>query len=313
MRLSALFEEFSHFLRVEKEAAPRTIETYRWCFRDYESFVMKQIGGTVLVSHFTAETCRAYQYDLAARGLQTSSIRVRLATLGSLGKWAVRRDKIARNPVDVLTRPRRKARLPRVPRWETVESVLEHCTDVRDKALVALMCFGALRRSEIVALDVGDVAPGLGLRRVQGKGGVETAVPLPKVAQDIVAGYIATVRGNAKATDPLFVSCFKTKGGHVTEVRMKGHRVWKITKTIGERAGVPEIHPHAFRHSSGVELLRLSGGNLRAVQEHLRHADIQTTTVYTRLTQSDLQKVISEFDKNNGGENRNSYPSPHGT
>ena len=94
---------------------------------------------------------------------------------------------------------------------------------------------------------------------------------------------------------------------------MKGHRVWKIIKAIGVRVGVPELHPHAFRHSCGVELLRLSGGNLRAVQEHRRHADIQTTTVYTRLTQSDLQKVISEFDKNNGDGNRDSRPSPHGT
>ena len=85
-----------------------------------------------------------------------------------------------------------------MPRWETVESVLEQCTDVREKTLVALMCFGGLRRSEIVALDVGDVAPGLRLRRVQGKGGVETAVPLPKVAQDILAGYVATVRANAR-------------------------------------------------------------------------------------------------------------------
>lgn len=50
MRLSALFGEFCHYLRVEREAAPRTIETYRWCFRNHESFVMKQIGGTVLVS-----------------------------------------------------------------------------------------------------------------------------------------------------------------------------------------------------------------------------------------------------------------------
>jgi len=38
-----------------------------------------------------------------------------------------------------------------------------------------------------------------------------------------------------------------------------------------------------------------------------------STTVYTRLTQSDLQKVISEFDKNSGGENRDSRPAPHGT
>src|SRR5438128_8538329 len=31
MRLSALFEEFCQFLRVEREAAPRSIGTYRWC------------------------------------------------------------------------------------------------------------------------------------------------------------------------------------------------------------------------------------------------------------------------------------------
>jgi site-specific recombinase XerD len=313
MRLSALFEEFCHFLRVEKEAAPRTIETYRWCFKDYESFGMKQIGGTVLVAHFTAEACRAYQYDLAARALQTSSIRVRLATLGSFGKWAVRRDKIARNPVDALTRPRRKARLPRVPRWDTVERLLEQCTDWREKALLALMCYGGLRRSEIVALDVGDVAPGLGLRRVQGKGGTEVAVPLPAVARKILGDYIAMVRMKAAPAEPLFVSRFKAKGGRVVEGRMKSHRVWKVTKAIGARGGVPELHPHAFRHSCGVELLRRSNGNLRAVQEHLRHADIQTTTVYTRLTQSDLQKVISAFDNNNGGENRDSHPAPHGT
>jgi len=314
MRLSALFEEFCHYLRVEKEAAPRTIETYRWCFRDYEAFVTKQLGGTALVTHFTADTCRAYQYDLAARGLQTSSIRVRLATLGSFGKWAVRRDKLPRNPVDVLTRPRRKARLPRVPRWETVELLLTRCTDPREKALVALMCYGGLRRSEIVALDVGDIAPGLGLRRVRGKGGAEAAVLLPEVAQRILADYLATERATAMATEPLFISRFKTKGGgQWVEGRMKDHRVWKIIKAIGARAGVPELHPHAFRHSCGVELLRRSHGNLRAVQEHLRHADIQTTTLYTRLTQSDLQKVISEFDKNNGDEKRDSHPSPQGT
>ena len=51
-----------------------------------------------------------------------------------------------------------------------------------------------------------------------------------------------------------------------------------------------------FRHACGVELLKRSGGNLRAVQEHLRHADIQTTTIYTRLAPQDLQKVVNLFD-----------------
>src|SRR5262247_1537707 len=156
MRLSALFEEFLTFLRVEQEAAPRSIETYRWCFRDFEAFTMQEVRGTVLVAHFAAERCRAYQYALAARGLKANSIRVRLATLGSFAKWAVRREKIDRNPLDLLTRPRRKARLPRVPRWDTIEKLLAESSDPRERAIVALMAYGGLRRSEVVALNIGD-------------------------------------------------------------------------------------------------------------------------------------------------------------
>ena len=86
MRLSALFEEFCQYLRVEREAALRSVQTYRWCFGDFVQFVMQEVGGTVLVTHFTADRCRRYQYALAARGLQANSVRVRLATLGSFGK-----------------------------------------------------------------------------------------------------------------------------------------------------------------------------------------------------------------------------------
>ena len=68
MRLSAFFEEFCHHLRVEREAAHRTVQTYGWCFGDFMQFSRKKLGGTVLVTDFTSELCRAYHYDLAARG-----------------------------------------------------------------------------------------------------------------------------------------------------------------------------------------------------------------------------------------------------
>ena len=139
MRLSALFEEFCHYQRVEKEATSRTIQTYRWCFGDFAAFVMQQVGGTVLLSHFTVDHCRRYQYDLANRGRMTNTIRVRLATLSSFGKWAVRRDKLVRNPMDALTRPHKRARLPHVPRWETIERLLQPSNSPRERALVALM------------------------------------------------------------------------------------------------------------------------------------------------------------------------------
>jgi integrase/recombinase XerC len=182
MRLSVLFEEFCQYLAVEKEATARSIATYRWCFGDFAEYAGQDVGGTVLVQHFTVDRCRGYQYSLASRGLQPNTVRVRLATLGSFGKWAVRRERIEKNPVDVLTRPRRKSRLPHVPRWDAVEALLTQA-DRREKALLALMAYGGLRRSEIVALNIGDFAPELGLRKVHGKGGHESAVLLPEVAQ----------------------------------------------------------------------------------------------------------------------------------
>ena len=36
--------------------------------------------------------------------------------------------------------------------------------------------------------------------------------------------------------------------------------------------------------------------NLRAVQEHLRHADIGTTTIYARLLPQELQEIVTVFD-----------------
>ena len=298
MRLSALFDEFSHFLRVEEGATPTTIATYRWCFGDFLAFVMKQVGGTALLTHFTEDTCRSYQYDLANRELKTGTIRLRVATLGSFGKWMVRRDKVVRNPVDRLTRPRRKARVPAVPAWPAVEALLGSCT-LRERAMLALMAFGGLRRGEVVALDVGDVVFDFGLRRVMGKGGHEVPVALPARARAILRDYVAAERASAPATAPLFVVMYMDKVGVAMERRISGQRIWKVVRAAGKRVGIPALHPHALRHACGAELLRRTK-NLRLVQEQLRHADVQTTTGYTKITQQDIREGLATLD--NEGE-----------
>lgn len=92
-------------------------------------------------------------------------------------------------------------------------------------------------------------------------------------------------------TDPLFVVRYRTKGGARCERRVADDLIWKLVKAIGRRTGVRQLHPHAFRHGCGTELLKRSR-NLRAVQLHLRHTDIQTTTRYTRLTHTQLKEVV---------------------
>src|SRR2546427_1404665 len=213
---------------------------------------MKQVGGTVFVTHFTGGSCRNSQHALAGRGLKRHTIRARLATLGSFGKWAVRREKLVRNPLDQLTRPRRKTRVPAVPTWTTVKTLLQQCA-VRERAILALMAYGGVRRGEVAALDVGDVAPDFGLRRVAGKGGHEVPVILPARARAILREYMATERAGAAATTPLFVVTYKRQsGGQRVERRISGQRLWKIVKAGGARGGVPAAAPPALWHGPPV-------------------------------------------------------------
>lgn len=294
MRLSALFEEFCKYLSAEKGAAPKSIATYRFCFADFIEFVRLEVKAPVAISHFTVETCRSYQYALDTRGLVPNTVRLRLAVLSSFGRWGVRHGRLRVNPIDRLTRPRKKTKLPRVPRFTAVESWLSNGLDPRAKAVVALMSYGGLRRSELAALDIGDYDAGFGLRRVQGKGGDEAGVALPVVAREIVDTYLHD-RDVSNPNAPLFTVRYRTLGGKTREVRMTDRRVYKLVKQIGVHVGAPQLHPHALRHACAAELLRRTN-NLRAVQTHLRHADIQTTTIYTRLAQPEMVSIVGVFD-----------------
>ena len=60
--------------------------------------------------------------------------------------------------------------------------MLQQCC-LRERAILAPMAYGGLRRGEVAALNVGDVAPDFGLRRVMGKGGHEVPVALPAFLQ----------------------------------------------------------------------------------------------------------------------------------
>src|SRR5215510_11094581 len=124
MRLSALFEEFTQYLKVERGATHRSIDTYRRYFGYFQNFAKDKVGGSVLIAHFTSELCRSYQYFMASKELQPGSIRVRLAVLGSFGKWAVKHSRLEKNPMEVITLPAKRSRIPGVPKWEAVEQFL---------------------------------------------------------------------------------------------------------------------------------------------------------------------------------------------
>lgn len=99
-----MLHTFTKRIRSKQRVPPTDKPPEHWSKRTPSS--KAKIPIQMLLAHFTEEACRSYQYDLAGRELKTGTIRVRMATVASFGKWMVRRDKLVRNPVDRLTRPR---------------------------------------------------------------------------------------------------------------------------------------------------------------------------------------------------------------
>ena len=115
-------------------------------------------------------------------------------------------------------------------------------------------------------------------------------------ARVAVSRYLAAERPHAAPAEPLFCVKYETVGSKVAYRRMDGGRVYKILKALGEAHGIPNLSPHVLRHAFAVELLRRSK-NLAAVQQHLRHADPRTTTVYARMLPHDMQEIAKSFDR----------------
>ena len=167
--------------------------------------------------------------------------------------------------------------------------------DRRNFAIVNLMVRVGLRCIEVSRANVGDIKTIAGRRvlYVQGKGkdAKDNFVILPADAYEPIAQYLAT-RPTAADDEPLFISrSNNNQNGRLTTRAISG-----IAKNGLQNIGLNDkfFTAHSLRHTAAVNILR-AGGTLLDAKRTLRHANIETTQIYT-ATMEQEQRL------NNGGE-----------
>ena len=143
----------------------------------------------------------------------------------------------------------------------------------RDLAIVRLLHDLALRRGEVVSLDVEDVDLEGGSVSVIGKGRTEKVrYTIPDPTKAALADWM---EARGPEPGPLFTSF--NRAGH--RGRLSARAVNYIMEKLGQEIGVT-LKPHGLRHTSITEALDATNGDVRAVQKFSRHRDLRTLTIY---------------------------------
>lgn len=171
----------------------------------------------------------------------------------------------------------------------------EHVSGFRDHMILSFALGCGLRESEIIALDVEDVAKrdGSKLRpmrtlqlRVFKRGGGNAdpkaqRVPLPDGTYFKLEKYLKTM---GYTTGPLFRS---RKG----DKRLSDRAVRGMWRKWQKLAGFDHPFPfHHLRHTSITNIYR-GTKDVRVAQRFARHANLQTTTIYAHVSDEEILRA----------------------
>lgn len=238
-----------------------------------------------------------YLTGMAARGVSWRSRRSIASTIRSLFRWCQERGLVLANPArDLPVAEADDDELPQAPLSEAeVNDLLAgmprtDATDLRNRAHLELLYGCALRLSESLALDVADLDLDRHVVLIRdGKGGKDRLMPLPRGAWGAVQDYLTVRRELLRGPDHGALLVTRT-GIRLPE---RAVRRWFQGLNRGRGPDAPHLHPHLFRHSIAVHLLR-GGADIRHVQQFLGHTNVETTKVYLRMVPGHLRE---EYDK----------------
>lgn len=159
---------------------------------------------------------------------------------------------------------------------------------LRDKAMLEMLFSTGLRVSELCSLD-SDIDLSRDELSVRGKGEKVRVVFLSPAAKDAVRAYLKARKDMGEA---LFVNIAK---GRERGERLTPRSIERTMKTYAAKAGITKkVTPHVLRHSFATDLLS-NGADIRSVQQLLGHASINTTQIYTHVTDAHLREVHKKF------------------
>lgn len=281
------------WLRHEKRAAARTIESYRFDLDNLFGFLnrhrAKQINLAMLAS-LSLGDFRAWLAHNAGEKRQAASRARAVVGVRNFFRWLDRTGQLHNGAIELLRLPKTARRLPRPVSEADARNLVESAanmqeagwTGLRDEALFTLLYGAGLRIGEALGLTHGALVHADRVI-VTGKGGKQRQAPLLPAVRVALEKYLEACPYPAAATKPVFIGLRGEKLNPAVAQRQM--------RALRRRLNLPDsVTPHALRHSFATHLLA-AGADLRSLQELLGHSSLSTTQLYTQIDAQQLMKA----------------------
>ena len=290
MTKEIFLNQFYTDLILVKRDSKQTAITYKISAEEFLDWLTSE---KIKLKDVSVQNLLYYLIKRQSDGCSELTIAKDISGIRALGEYLVRKGMWEENLALSLDKPKVAKHLPKVLSIEQIDALLG-CIDTktlsgkRDDALFELIYSCGLRISEACSLKLANVHFEEKLILVLGKGDKERLIPFGDRALEKMQIYLNEVR-------PEF-----TKGRNVAEffVNYRGEPisrkgVWKRFQEIEALSGV-DAKVHTLRHSFATHLLA-GGADLRSVQELLGHSDLSTTTIYTHVTDKQLEEAHEKY------------------
>jgi site-specific recombinase XerD len=186
-----------------------------------------------------------------------------------------------------LPRPKKEKKLPIVLTMDECLSIFKVVDNPKHKLLLLIGYGAGLRVSEIVNLKWSDILFAEHKIHIKyAKGKKDRLVMLPYSIISALENYKRTFKGTYYVFEGQFA-------GEPYSARS----AQEILKSAIIKAGLEKkATMHTLRHSFATHLLE-GGTDIRYIQQFLGHSSIKTTTIYTHLSKSAVDKIESPLDK----------------
>ena len=281
--------KFSEYLKVERNYSEYTIKNY---VLDIEDFILWCKDNKIDKYKVTYKEIKPYLSKLCDTNYKGTTISRKISSLRSFYSYLYSNHLVDKNVFKYVSLPKKEKKLPKYLSYEDIDEIFKvpditSPLGMRNRLILELLYDTGIRVSELCNIKLKDINFDNRSINIIGKGSKERIVYFGDICNDIMMSYINEARCvllNNKENEYLILGAYKNTKISVRSIENV------IDKVIDEAALKKKISPHVLRHTFATHLLN-EGCDILVVKELLGHSSLDTTGIYTHVSNEKLRGV----------------------